>query len=163
MSSFLWTFNVSLSVHTHTRTQEMTSVTMISPQQHPSTAESVLVPCTWPPMSHNTSLFSPDEQLWSPFIFSLTDRKWVTGRHLTSRPRWLSKGHEVAQSIKVFILFLTTSRMRSDLWPTSWTFKRLWSCPRIEEKLLKREATWKVNVPLKVLRYHRVSPLINAN
>lgn len=49
-------------------------------------AESVLHQCIWSPLPHNTSLFSHGEQLLSPLIFSLTDRKWVTGRHLTLQP-----------------------------------------------------------------------------
>lgn len=100
-SSPFYSFNVR---HTHW------VLWLVSPQQHLWKAESALPPCTWPPLSHNTSLFSPNEQLLSPFIFSITGRKWVTGRHLAPWPHWPSKGHEAAQSTVVLTLFLVVPR-----------------------------------------------------
>lgn len=115
----------------------------------PQKAQSVLPLCTWPTLSHNPSLFSPDEQLWNPFIFSLADRKWVTARHLTPRPLWLSEGRQVAQPIIVFILFLADVRTRWGPWPTSHTSEGIWSQYRPREKVLEGKFT---RVALKLLR-----------
>lgn len=161
-----WSFNVNLSAHTHTHTQWVICYYGVTTATSLGSRIRFAPVHVAPSLPQYLSLSGPRRQLQSPFIFSLTDRKWAAGRHLTPRPRWLSEGHRVAQSIIVFTLFprYLEDEVRSvadllDFW------KGYEATPEQEEKVWKGEFMWKAMCcSFLVLRHHRhVTALINAN